>query len=286
MKTKVLMILSIIFAACSTSHKDATVMITNVMGNSGGSGTVIQNSSTGSDVLTNRHVCGVIAHGGHISSEQFSFFAVSYKVSKKHDLCIIHVNGDFGASSSISRVIPQTEDKAIIYGHPQLLPIIITEGYFSSKMVIPVGGNTRECTDEDKQNPQKALFCLLFGRLPIVELYETQVVSALIQPGSSGSGVYDAGGKIAGVVFAGAGNLGFGFIVPLEYVDNFVNVESLTAETQYPQTSLDDFLGSMESVTETPVIKKMVEFCKTPEGGKQAPSICESLLGKTVIIGD
>lgn len=205
-----------------------TVMITNLSSNSGGSGTIISHSSTESKILTNGHVCQVVENGGLVHSSIGASFVVSYQRSSIHDLCVITVAQDLKYSTRLSYFPPLPLDEETVSGHPHLLPTILTKGHFSGKMVISVLVDRRPCTDEEKNSQDTAVFCSFVGYMPVVKNYESIVVSSTIQPGSSGSGVYDFNNHIAAVIFAGEGDLGYGLAVPYEFVSLFLNQELKT----------------------------------------------------------
>lgn len=206
----------------------ATVMITNFSKTSGGTGVILESGEDSSFILTNKHVCGVVTNGGLvIADDNFDHLVVSAVASKSHDLCLIQVSANLHVHSTVAAQSPAPYDKATIYGHPHLFPSIITEGYFSQKKIIQVMIGTRPCTEEDLLNPGNSIGCAFFGVVPLVGTYESIVVSATIQAGSSGSAIYNDRGEIAALVFAGEGDLGYAFAVPLEYIHHFLNVEIL-----------------------------------------------------------
>lgn len=241
-----LLSLALLVVGCSTStdrtvaseNTDATVMITNIAKNSGGSGVVLLSTSTESLVLTNGHVCAVVKFGGIVtSSSGIPAFVTHYKISKAHDLCLISVSSDLQARTSLAYSPPKKYDRAAISGHPRLLPNIVTFGHFSDKRIVQVMMGARDCTSEEYTNPDTALFCLLAGKMPIVRTFEAIVVSATIQPGSSGSGVFNSEHRLSALVFAGSGDLGYAMAVPYEYLDFFVNQELGTLPLESPITS-------------------------------------------------
>lgn len=233
-------ILALVLSSCTNFTPKATVKITNLAGNSGGSGSIVEASSAGSVVLTNAHVCGVVKSGGLVHTlDGKSHFVVSYKESTKHDLCLIEVADDLKVHARLGDEAPKMYDTAITSGHPQLLPNIITYGHFSEKKIIQVMTGWKDCTKADLENPNTAFFCIFVGKLPIVKTYEAIAVSTLIQPGSSGSAVYGDNGKIEAVIFAGAGEIGFGFAVPYEFVSAFLNDEANTLAWAKPSLTLE-----------------------------------------------
>lgn len=234
MKSKLVPILLLLAGCSSGSIPSNTVKITNLAGNSGGSGSIIEHNRSESSVLTNAHVCRVVENGGLVrKTDGTSAFVVSYKTSAVHDLCVIKVASDLGSSADIASSPPKPYDEATISGHPRLLPNIITKGHFSGKMIISIVTDVKPC-DGTEQNPADVFYCSLLGVRPVIKTLETIVVSATIQPGSSGSAVYDKNGDIAAVIFAGAGDFGYGAAVPYEYIRTFLDLELRTLPKQVP----------------------------------------------------
>lgn len=203
---------------------ETTAMITNMERNSGGSGVVLESNPSESLVLTNSHVCEVAKKGGMVHTETKSAIIVSFKQSEAHDLCLIKVKSDLGINTELASSAPAAFSKASVAGHPLLLPTIITDGHFSHKMVIPVLFRIKKCEQEDLEG-DNAFLCMFFGGIPMIRIFEAQAVSATIQPGSSGSAVFNENGQISGLVFAGSGQLAYAFVVPHEYIKYFVEVE-------------------------------------------------------------
>lgn len=211
-----------------------TVMITNLAENSGGTGVVLSSNPFESFILTNAHVCGVVKFGGVIQTDKFKGTVTSYQVSELHDLCLIRTNVNLKINTEVAKNAPELYSEAIVSGHPHLLPTLLTKGHFSKKVIIEIMTGTRPCTKEELESPL-GVICAFLGAIPVVKTYQAQVVSSLIQPGSSGSAVFNSSGYISGLVFAGAGDLSFGHIVPHEYVYNFVNREVKTLDIQFPK---------------------------------------------------
>lgn len=216
---------------------ETTAMITNPASTSGGSGVVVESTDTESSVLTNAHVCEVIERGGLVHTATKRAAVKSYKVSETHDLCLIKVQADLEVSTGVAKSAPPTFSKASIAGHPALLPTIITQGHFSHKMIIEVLAKIKKCEQKDFEG-DLGFLCIFLGGIPIVKIYEAQPVSATIQPGSSGSAVFNEAGEIAGLVFAGAGQLSYGFVVPQEYIKEFLQVEVKNLPELKPNTEL------------------------------------------------
>lgn len=257
--------LLIIFGIYKMSHKNdiiaSSAMITNMDRNSGGSGIILESSYKESIVLTNEHVCNVTKNGGFVSNNDGKSFLVhSYKASATQDLCLIKVLGDLGASTEIASKAPTLfYDSAKISGHPTLLPTVVTTGHFSGRQSIQVMTGLKPCTKEDESTLGGALICMILGGMPILKEYDTVLVTATIMPGSSGSGVFNSHNQLAGVVFAGSGNLGYASTIPYENMMEFLNVEQQTLAEQFPNDMVNLFPNSHQESFE-----KARKFCATP----------------------
>lgn len=204
-----------------------SVKIVRLDGRSGGSGVVLSSSPTLSVVLTNGHVCGVVEHGGLVISDGESHAVRTYKKSFTHDLCLITVAADLHMNTHIARHAPLAYTGAAAVGHPKLLPTIVTRGHWSGREMVQVMIEMRPCTDKDlEEDPDNGMLCTFLGGIPVIRTYEAQIATVLISPGSSGSPVFDDNGDIAGLVFAGSGDIGNAMIVPQEFIANFVYVEA------------------------------------------------------------
>ncbi len=250
MKFRTFVVLSslLVFSACGqikvidstykiTDKAKAEAAVTILGTRSGGTGVILGSFSTKSLILTNNHVCESLALGGTVITDNSQKHSVTgYRQSLVHDMCIVEVAEDLGVNTRLADRAPKPYDEAIVVGHPALLPTIITKGHFSGKMSEDIFLGVKPCSDADLETPS-GIFCLLFGGLPIIKRYEVQVVSPTIMPGSSGSAVYNSSGELAGLVFAGRGELGYGMIVPHEYILAFVLVELRTLQNKVPNTT-------------------------------------------------
>ncbi len=253
---------------------EVSVMVTRMDGRSGGSGVILNSSPDGSEVLTNGHVCGVVKNGGRLITATKSASVTSYKLSKYHDLCLISTKENLGVSTKVSATPPNPEDDAIVAGHPNLFPTIITRGHFTEHMTIQVMTGMRPCTQEEAEG-DLSIVCMFLGGIPVVRTYDSQLVSSTIMAGSSGSPVFNRSGQIAGLIFAGAGDLSYGFIVPQQYVRYFVEVESEKAEVLTPNTEM-----SVEDMMSGNTKEKIAEFlthCRKNEVNDQVRKYCNTL---------
>lgn len=250
-----------------------TVMVTNITGSSGGSGVVISTTSKESIILTNSHVCGVVKNGGVISNNNGqSFLVTKYAQSKLHDLCMVHVQSDLKYSSKIAPKAPELYDEATVSGHPALLPNVLTKGHFSGKRIIQVMTGVRECTAEDLKNGL-GLFCMIMGGVPVIQSYESMLVTAMIMPGSSGSAIYNKKGQVSGLVFAGMGELSYAFAVPYEYIVEFMHED---LEYKIPSYVLD-IAELMKEEQRVKVTKEQLKrICQTPNLQPKAREVCDT----------
>ena len=209
-------------------HTDAdmfkvSVKILNAAHTSGGSGVIYRSSSSGSLILTNRHVCRLAEQGGaQVEAPDHTYHkVVAYKESIEHDLCEIRVSENLHMNIKLGNT-PELGDEAIIVGHPNLFPTTVTRSHFSEKSIIEIQDGERDCTDREKADPIMGFFCSLFGKIPNVIEREAIFIPATIMAGSSGSPVFDHNGELAAMVFAGQGGLSYAFCVPSEAIWTFV----------------------------------------------------------------
>ena len=228
----------------------SSVMITNLQGNSGGTGVIIKSTTSESHILTNAHVCGVVEHGGKVTGQHgFSLMVREYTQSQHHDICLIKVLGDLGVSTSLASSGPNFYyEKALVSGHPSLYPNVVTSGHFSGKSTIQIVTGFRECTAEELASPL-GIVCQLIGGLPIIKNYEATLVTATIMPGSSGSGVYNEAGELSGLVFAGSKGLSYAWTVPYESIRFFLDKELRTLVPTIPpsEISIQSLMASQKS---------------------------------------
>lgn len=193
-------------------------------GNSGGSGVILSSSESMSYILTNSHVCQVIKNGGKVTAPGGTYTVTAYLPSAIHDLCLVYVSGNLHASAKLAQQAPDLYNgEASISGHPELLPNVITKGHYSGRMVIDVLMGMRPCSEKEAQ--ADPLTCIFFGGYPIIKTYESNLVTATIMAGSSGSGVFNSKGELTNLAFAGSGDLSYAYVVPYEYLVNFLGRE-------------------------------------------------------------
>lgn len=229
---------------------DATVMITDRGERGGGTGVILKSRDDKSLILTNGHVCDVAEKGGLVHTGKRKVAVENYTKSDQHDLCIVEVMGNLGINTSVAKYAPKLMDKVYVSGHPFLFPTTVTEGHLSNSMIIQIVLGIRKCTKEDvAKNP---IACIFFGGIPMVRELNTNVISNLIAPGNSGSGVYNSSGELIGLIFAGAGRgMSPGIIVPYEYLRSFLDNElksgKLKTNVVAKARGADELAGDEES---------------------------------------
>lgn len=203
---------------------NTSVKILSLSQQSGGSGVILTSTPFGSKILTNKHVCRLIERGGYVSRLGRTYLIDSYKKYPKHDLCLVYVIYDFGVTTKIADNRPEDFSDTSVSGHPGLMPPVLTKGYFSGREQIQLIVGIKKCNNKTPR--EYLVYCYFFGGIPVIETFESQLVTATILPGSSGSGVFNKDGELSGLVFAGRGKgLMYAYIVPHEYLVNFMEME-------------------------------------------------------------
>ena len=229
-----LSLLAVLLLSKSPHPSEYTVKITNLAGNSGGSGVIVSSSNEGSQILTNYHVCGVLLNDGGkvIKTNGEEHFAVGMIRDTEHDLCLVTVAANMGTPIKIAEESPLNYEEASITGHPHLIPNIITKGHFGGRAIISLVWRLDPCEPKDFANPEIGAQCFFMGGKPVIRNFESRVVSATIMPGSSGSAVLNKNGELSGLVFAGdSQGLSYAFTVPLDAIHRFLRRASLKEPT-------------------------------------------------------
>lgn len=215
----------------NSEYARTSVSIVSPTLHAGGSGVILWSRASKSAILTNLHVCNLIQVGGVVQREGQSWPVMSYRVYTKHDLCVVTVAANLRVNTHVAEDPPDLYSNLVVAGHPALLPTIMSRGHFSSHKIIQMIVDMIPC--DGTEEGQDMMFCMFMGAKPIVQQFDSQPISALIMPGSSGSGVFNDKGEIAGLVFAGPGDgLGYGFIVPQEYIADFLDNLNFYPEQQ------------------------------------------------------
>jgi S1-C subfamily serine protease len=273
---KILTIMSLLLLASCASEAPrnpaqndvirGSAMITNMKKSSGGTGIILRSSESSSLLLTNSHVCHVVENGGLVTTDKGSFMVTGYKHSQKYDLCLIKVDKDLGYNTKISkRASSSYYEDATVAGHPALYPTVVTRGHVSGRQSISIMVGVKPCTADDLNDPDKSMFCAFAGGLPIIKEFDSVLVTATIMPGSSGSGVYNKDLELAGVVFAGSGDLGYAWTVPYEAMRNFISEEQKGLKFVSPSNTVDLFGQNGRRSEVSDVEAKIAELCATSD---------------------
>lgn len=253
----------------TSDYARTSVRVLNTAKNSGGSGVILQSArGYGSEILTNKHVCGVVQNGGVVKTQDREVNVASYRLYTKHDLCLIHVSEDLGVSVRLAPKEPQESNDINVSGHPSLLPHIRSRGHLSEKREINVMVDSKKC--DGTENPEELVYCMLLGGKPVIKRFDSQLVSALIMPGSSGSGVFNTRGELVGLVFAGSvgDGLSYGSIVPYGFVKDFLenwgDYEPITPDPKgKPHSFFKMIVKSRElCATRNPKFRKLCSFIR------------------------
>lgn len=228
-----------------TQYAQKAVSITSPSMRAGGTGVVLQSFPNSSLVLTNKHVCELIQVGGLVNSDTQSYPVDSFRVYTKHDLCAVIVRADLHAGARLASNPPAIYHSLTVPGHPALLPTMVSKGHFSGRSVITMMVDTEEC-DGTETSADIVMMCILMGAKPVLQSFDAQATSALIMPGSSGSGVFNEDGELSGLVFAGSQGLSYGFIVPHEYVVDFLShITEYPTQTPNPKAKPRNFFTAL-----------------------------------------
>lgn len=236
-------------------------MITRLT-NGGGTGVIYKSSSHESQILTNVHVCEAIEMGGIVNTSSGEKHLVSkFAKSQYHDVCMVYVQANLGVSTDLASKSPENYTPATVSGHPNLLPVTITKGFFGEKKIIQVFIGVQPCSESELADPELSSVCQFFGGIPLLKTFDARFVSATIMAGSSGSAVYNESNEIGGLVFAGSGELSYAYTVPYEYVANFVFNEPKEFIIPNYKTGLVELLKSQERRTK--YNSYILEKCKS-----------------------
>lgn len=215
-----------------TSVREFDNVTVKVMSDEGGGGTgvVFRSTDKGTVILTNAHICEAIQTGGKVLYNG-AHAIKRYKPSKVHDICFLFIEENLYVNTVLSKSAPPRYSKIYISGHPHLYPHVVSEGYVSGTGRHKIGVSSRPCTKlEEEEDP---VTCIFEGATVGV-VREATLMSALISPGSSGSGVFNTQGELVGLAFAAHGELGYALVVPWKYLDNFVKKEAKELKWEIP----------------------------------------------------
>lgn len=178
MKYLLLIILTVVVGSCtSTLHykehliKDkfnSVVKTVNPITGGGGSGVIWEYIDDTVYVMSNAHICKHVNNKLVIITFEGYFYATSYKLDIKNDLCLLKGTVKKGANIQKVQIAPrdlQAGDYIFSLGFPKG-EFSITDGYLNA-------------------SDNKA---------------QVQMVGLCIYPGASGSGVFDSRGRLVGII--------------------------------------------------------------------------------------
>lgn len=249
----------------NADYAKASVMVVNSKMNSGGTGVILDSNPGVSHILTNKHVCQLIQTGGLIVTDDGESHSIdSFRVYRKHDLCLLETLSDLGVSIKVAKEAPAYYETSVVVGHPALLPTIFTTGHFSQRKTVDVMVDIKKC--DGSETDEEAMACMFLGGKPVVKTFQSQVTSSLIMPGSSGSPVYNDKGELSALVFAGSQGLSYGFLVPWEYIHDFLkhknNYKSQLPDSSKPPQSFWASYFKFQDMCDNKIISSMNNMCK------------------------
>lgn len=175
-----------------------------------GSGVVLRSDSGGTDVLTAKHVCAnAVVLGSFVYVNREKHLVDSIKPSFQYDLCLVHTKDVLYLSVDLAKVSPKFGDVLRTAGHPLSMPLLFQEGRASETFnILP------------KDAAPEKLFLML--------------TNILVQPGQSGSGVFDEEGNLVGIMVSfktvypkgPPETIGFGLAIPRKHVEMFLEKEA------------------------------------------------------------
>ena len=209
----------------------------------GGTGVIYRSTSTGSYLLTNKHICelGKESSLTVTTTTGQKYQAEKFKASERHDVCVIKVSVNLKYNTKIAKNRAGFGDAVTVTGHPYLYPTMVKTGHVSEDMTIKILTGWADCTKEEYK---KLPVCAWFGGLPIVSTLESQTASFTIAGGNSGSAVFNSSGEIVGLVYAGSGKgMSPAILVPHEYVLNFVKNEVKNSKIKWNKITNKYIIG-------------------------------------------
>lgn len=205
--------------------RKSVVKLTNLERTSGGTGFYLQTPQGKVVTLTNAHVCGLAKSGIILSTNGADTNVLEIQaVYENHDLCILTAP-ESATPLKIASSVRDTEE-IFVLGHPHLEPKSLVRGQVAGVMNVEiVVGVNLECKGSGYKKvevPTDSLLRIFGIESFCVRSLETNPITANTLPGNSGSPVLNGYGHVVGVLFAGREGSGRGYIVPLEYVQKFL----------------------------------------------------------------
>jgi len=197
-------------------------------GRSGGTSFVVK-AGDKNVLLTNQHICRHSTDGTlaleqvRPEGEPLTAVVNIQEMSIEYDLCV---------ATAPPNVNPLTLDnytvtyplRGVVWGHPKLGPLTRSEGVIVGEEVIQMmtgfGASEAECAGDLFDPGFPPFFPGVCYRRHL-----SAESTIKIQPGNSGSPVFNDRGYVVGVVFAGQTATGNASIIPLKSIKTFLGVE-------------------------------------------------------------
>ena len=194
--------------------KSRVVRVSDMLDQGHGTGAFVKAASGNVYLLTNKHVCG-LASGGiiKIKPEGAPFFLGKVLVTAEtSDLCVIgnYFGGSFDHSAYSLAKSAVPGDIVHVFGYPKYHVFTMSDGKIigSEKVSIMKGvvKSKAECSGPGETTvdfclpaPMDVPMCAIF----CIQQYDATTMTALIEPGNSGSPVVNTLGHMVGLIFAG-----------------------------------------------------------------------------------
>lgn len=198
----------------------SVVRITNLDENSGGTGFAVQAPSGKTYILTNAHICLGIDKPMIVNFKQNRKVPLRViEVSRETDLCLVESVGNLKPLKLASNL--EIGDNIGIVGHPSLMDLTLTRGDFIEYTDVGMPVPQQFCDRaKEEGGPFFEIDNPFFPCVGIVK--HAAQTTVVILPGNSGSPAVNMFGNLVGVAFAGRSDVGWGVIVPVEDVRNFL----------------------------------------------------------------
>lgn len=201
---------------------------------SGGTGFAVTAPSGRVYTLTNAHVCELRdlhvmqAVADPETDRTYSLSVI--EVSKTTDLCLLEATpGVYGLTLADNQEIGE---KVFAFGHPYLETLTKVSGYLTSyetlSMLLGYNLTEEDCEAQGGASdyaPPDSVESIFFGiKTACIRRVESARTTLAVFPGNSGSPVVNSDGQVVGVVFARSNQTGYGYIIPLKYVRQFLEI--------------------------------------------------------------
>jgi S1-C subfamily serine protease len=205
------------------------VLIHSAVATAGATGFMVRGKSGKIYTMTNNHVCHLETMGMILGTYQGDDYVL--KVLKRYpgnDLCVLSAPNTATKGLKVAKEYTLGQTVYSI-GHPQLEPLSISIGELSDTIVVRIvsemNGKPEDCsgptyeyrTDIDELGKMMGVSSVC------VRSMTANTSSLIILPGNSGSPVLDIWGSVVGVVFAANEAGTRSYVIPLSYLQDFLD---------------------------------------------------------------